>query len=142
MKKLSALGLDIGLRRIGVAGCDGLGLVATELTTIERTSFKEDVVKFQEIIQEREATILVVGLPYNREGEIGFQAKQVMKYAERLANALQLNLEFVDERFTSIEAEEQLRSSKKYSRQKKGLIDKRAAAIILQLWLDGRNVVN
>ncbi|AFZ48031.1 Holliday junction resolvase YqgF [Cyanobacterium stanieri PCC 7202] len=142
MKKLSALGLDIGLRRIGVAGCDGLGLVATELTTIERSSFKDDVIKFQEIIKEREATILVVGLPYNKEGEIGFQAKQVMKYAQRLANTLQLALEFVDERFTSVEAEEQLRSSKKYSRQKKGLIDKRAAAIILQLWLDGRRVLH
>lgn len=139
MKKISALGLDIGLRRIGVAGCDGLGLVATELTTIERSSFKDDVIKFKEIIKEREATVLVVGLPYNREGEIGFQAKQVMKYAQRLANTLQLALEFVDERFTSVEAEEQLRSSKKYSRQNKGLIDKRAAAIILQLWLDAKN---
>ncbi|MBE9223095.1 Holliday junction resolvase RuvX [Cyanobacterium stanieri LEGE 03274] len=138
MKKLSALGLDIGLRRIGVAGCDGLGLIATELTTIERSSFNDDVVKFKEIIEQREVTILVVGVPYNREGEIGFQAKQVMKYAQRLAHHLQLELEFVDERFTSVEAEEQLRSSKKYSRQNKGLIDKRAAAIILQLWLDGR----
>ncbi|AUC60602.1 putative holliday junction resolvase RuvX [Cyanobacterium sp. HL-69] len=139
MKKLSALGLDIGLRRIGVAGCDGLGIIATELTTVERGSFDDDILKFQEIIKEREATILVVGLPYNKEGEIGFQAKQVMKYAQRLAHSLQLALEFVDERFTSVEAEEQLRSSKKYSRQNKGLIDKRAAAIILQLWLDSRS---
>ncbi|MGY6529591.1 MAG: Holliday junction resolvase RuvX [Cyanobacterium sp.] len=139
MKKISALGLDIGLRRIGVAGCDGLGIIATELTTIERSSFDDDILKFQEIIKTREANILVVGVPYNREGEIGFQAKQVMKYAQRLASALDLPLDYVDERFTSVEAEEQLRSSKKYSRQKKGLIDKRAAAIILQLWLDGRN---
>ncbi len=139
MEKISALGLDIGLKRIGVAGCDGLGIIATELTTINRTSFSNDILEFQKIVQEREATKLVVGLPYNREGEIGFQAKQVMKYAQKLAKALELPIEFIDERFTSIEAEEQLKNKKKYSPRQKGLIDKRAAAIILQLWLDGHN---
>ena len=138
MEKVAVLGLDIGLKRVGVAGCDGLGIVATELTTVERTSFPADVEIFRQIIAEREADLLVVGVPYNKEGEIGFQAKQVMKYARRLSKALDIRLEFVDERYTSVEAEEELRTSKKFSRRNKGLIDKRAAAIILQQWLDQR----
>jgi putative holliday junction resolvase len=136
MERIAVLGLDIGLRRIGVAGCDGLGMLATELTTVNRTSFKDDVEVFRKIVIEREATLLVAGMPYTMNGEIGFQAKQVMKYAKRLSKALELPLEFVDERLTSIEAEEQLRENKKFSQYNKGLIDKRAAAIILQQWLD------
>ena len=138
MKKVAVLGLDVGLRRVGVAGCDGLGIVATELTTVTRASFKEDVEVFRQLINDREANLLIVGLPYNKEGEVGFQAKQVMKYAKRLSKALEIEVEFVDERFTSVEAEEQLKSSKKYSRRDKGSIDKRAAAIILQQWLENR----
>ncbi|WP_330202887.1 Holliday junction resolvase RuvX [Cyanobacterium sp. Dongsha4] len=138
MERVAVIGLDIGLRRVGVAGCDGLGLIATELTTVNRRSFKEDVETFRRIIEERQANLLVAGIPYTMKGEIGFQAKQVIKYAKRLSNALELPLEFVDERLTSLEAEEQLKSSKKYSSRQKGLIDKRAAAIILQQWLDIR----
>ena len=138
MERIAVIGLDIGLRRVGVAGCDGLGLIATELTTVNRRSFKEDVEVFRKIIEERQANLIVAGIPYTMKGEIGFQAKQVMKYARRLSNALQLPLEFVDERLTSLEAEEQLKSNKKYNNREKGLIDKRAAAIILQQWLDIR----
>lgn len=138
MDRVAVLGLDVGLKRVGVAGCDGLGLLATELTTIHRTSFVNDVEAFRGLVKEREATLLVVGIPYTMNGEIGFQAKQVMKYAKRLSKALNLPLEFVDERLTSLEAEEQLKSSKKYSSYNKGSIDRRAAAIILQQWLDER----
>lgn len=139
IERVAVLGLDIGLKRVGVAGCDGLGMLATELTTVYRTSFKKDVEAFQKLVKEREANLLVVGLPYTMNGDIGFQAKQVMEYAKRLGKALNLPLEFVDERLTSFEAEEQLKSSKKYSSRDKGSIDRRAAAIILQQWLDGRN---
>ena len=139
MKKVAALGLDIGLKRIGVAGCDGLGLLATELTTIKRTSFKNDVEQIKKIVAKREANILVIGLPYSMDGSIGFQAKQVMKYAKRLSKALELPIEYVDERLTSVEAEEQLKANKRYSSKDKGLIDRRAAAIILQQWLEQRH---
>ncbi len=139
MEKVAVLGLDIGLKRIGVSGCDGLGIVATGLTTVHRTSFKNDVELFRELVNQRDINLLVVGVPYNREGEIGFQAKQVMKYARRLGDALEIAIEFTDERFTSVEAEEQLRNSKKFSPRNKGLIDKRAATIILQQWLDERS---
>lgn len=139
MDRVAVLGLDVGLKRVGVAGCDGLGLLARELTTVHRTSFVNDVEVFRQLVKEREATLLVVGIPYTMNGEIGFQAKQVIKYAKRLSKALDLPLEFVDERLTSLEAEEQLRQSKKYSSSDKGAIDRRAATIILQQWLDARH---
>ncbi|MDJ0510941.1 MAG: Holliday junction resolvase RuvX [Crocosphaera sp.] len=138
MERISALGLDVGKRRIGVAGCDGTGLIATGLTTIERQSFLQDVQQLQELVKEREAQLLVIGLPYSMDGSIGFQAKQVQKFAKRISKALELPVEYIDERLTSVEAEAQLKSQKKYSRYNKGLVDRRAATIILQQWLDKR----
>lgn len=140
MKKVSALGLDVGRKRLGVAGCDGTGLIATELITIERTSFEQDVAKLKQIVEEREIQILVIGLPYSMDGTLGFQAKQVQKFARKLARALQLPVEYVDERLTSVEAEAQLRTQKGFSSRNKGAIDRRAAAIILQQWLERRRI--
>ncbi|MDB9493363.1 Holliday junction resolvase RuvX [Spirulina major CS-329] len=138
MERIAALGLDVGKKRIGVAGCDGLGLIATGLTTITRHSFAQDVAAFQSLVAERQVQQLVVGLPYTMDGAIGFQAKQVQKYAQRLAQALQLPVDYVDERLTSLEAEAQMEAQRISIRQNKGLIDRKAAAIILQTWLDQR----
>src|SRR5690349_7846841 len=106
MQKISALGLDVGSKRIGVAGCDGTGLIATGLTTIERASFEQDVQKLRELVEQREVQTLVVGLPYSMDGTLGAQAVKVQNYANRLSKVLQLPIEYVDERLTSVEAEE------------------------------------
>lgn len=138
MQKISALGLDVGSKRIGVAGCDGTGLIATGITTIERSSFERDVEKLRDLVTQREVQVLVVGLPYSLDGTIGFQARTVQKLAGRLARALQLPLEYVDERHTSLEAEELLKAERRSPSLNKALIDRKAAAIILQQWLDER----
>lgn len=138
MQRISALGLDLGSKRIGVAGCDGTGLIATGLTTIERTSFANDVAQLQKLIQQREVQILVVGLPYDLDGTLGIQAKKVQKLARRLEAALQLPIEYADERLTSYEAEEFIKAERRNLSDHKGLIDRKAAAIILQQWLDER----
>lgn len=138
MSKISALGLDLGSKRIGVAGCDGTGLIATGITTIERSSFERDVEKLRELVTQREVQVLVVGLPYSLDGTIGFQARTVQKLAGRLARALQLPLEYVDERLTSLEAEKLLKAERRSPSLNKALIDRKAAAIILQQWLDER----
>lgn len=135
---ISALGLDVGSKRIGVAGCDRTGLIATGLTTIERQSFAHDIEQFQRLVQERQVQVLVVGLPYSMDGSLGFQARQVQKFAQRLAKALNLPLEYVDERLTSFEAENLLRAQNIKPSHHKALIDRKAAAIILQQWLDVR----
>jgi putative holliday junction resolvase len=138
MKKVTALGLDVGRKRMGVAGCDGTGLIATGLTTIERTSWAEDIRQLKDIVAEREVEILVIGLPYRLDGTLGSQAKQVQKFAERISRILELPFNYVDERLTSVEAEAQLKAQKQFSTRNKGAIDRRAAAIILQQWLDER----
>jgi putative holliday junction resolvase len=138
VKKIAVLGLDIGTKRIGVAGCDGLGLIATGLTTIYRVGFDRDLAAFAEIVADRQVDTLVVGLPYTMDGSLGKQAQQVQKYATRLARLLQLNLEYTDERLTSVAAEEAIAATGQIPSRNKADIDKKAAAIILQQWLDER----
>ncbi|MGD1867775.1 MAG: Holliday junction resolvase RuvX [Phormidesmis sp.] len=135
---VSALGLDLGARRIGVAGCDGTGLIATGLTTIRKTDFDSVLAPLTQLIEERSVEVLVVGLPYTMDGQIGFQAKKIQKFAHRLSKALALPVEFVDERLTSYEAEQMLIAQRRSLRDNKELIDRKAAAIILQQWLDAR----
>lgn len=138
MERISALGLDIGSKRIGVAGCDGTGLIATGLTTIERTSFAQTLAELQKIVQERQVQVLVVGLPYSMNGNLGFQARSVQKFASNLAKALQLPLEYLDERLTSFQAEQLMQAENISPSRNKSTIDRKAAAIILQQWLDER----
>ncbi|MBD2039300.1 Holliday junction resolvase RuvX [Microcoleus sp. FACHB-672] len=136
--RISALGLDLGSKRIGVAGCDGTGLIATGLTTIERTSFDRDVAQLRQLVEERQVQVLVVGLPYSMNGDVGFQAKSVQKFSNRLSEALQLPVEYVDERLTSFQAEQMIIAENRSPSRNKGLIDRKAAALILQQWLDER----
>ena len=136
MKKVSALGLDIGNKRIGVAGCDKLGFLATPLTTVNRSSFEKDLEIFQELVNQREATILIVGMPYAMDGTLGKQANLVKQYAEKLALSLNLPIEYVDERYTSLDAQDLLKKQKRFNSYDKGMIDQVAAQIILQNWLD------
>lgn len=140
--RVAALGLDVGRKRVGVAGCDGTGLIATGITTIARTSFARDIEQLRAIVEEREITLLVVGLPYSMSGNLGSQAKEVQKFTKRVATALNLPVEYVDERLTSVEAEMQLKAQKRFSTYNKGMIDKQAAKIILQQWLDERRQRN
>ncbi len=137
-KYISALGLDIGSKRIGVAGCDRTGLLATGITTIERTSFEQDVEQIRAIVVERQVQVLIVGLPYSMDGSLGFQARQVQKFAKKLGKALNLPVEYTDERLTSFQAEQLLKSENRSPSRHKALIDRKAAALILQQWLDVR----
>jgi len=131
----AALGLDVGRKRIGVAGCDRLGISVHGITTIIRTSWQADMAELRALILERNIDTLVMGLPYNMDGSLGYQAKQVQKFAYSAAKQLGMILEFVDERLTSFEAEEMMRSQGISTRRNKEMIDRKAAALILQQWL-------
>ncbi|MBD2176231.1 Holliday junction resolvase RuvX [Pseudanabaena sp. FACHB-1998] len=131
----AALGLDVGRKRIGVAGCDRLGISVHGITTIIRKSWQEDMDELRSLIQEREVDVLVIGLPYNMDGSLGYQAKQVQKFANGASKQLSIAVEFVDERLTSYEAEEMMRSQGISTRENKAMIDRKAAALILQQWL-------
>ena len=136
--RVAALGLDVGSKRIGVAGCDGLGMMATGITTIWRSSFQNDMEQLAEIINDRQVEILVIGLPYTMDGNIGSQAKQVQKFARRVATVIDLPIEYVDERLTSYAAEQMMIEAKISVCRNKATIDRIAAAVILQQWLDAR----
>lgn len=138
---VAALGLDVGRKRIGVAGCDRLGWFARGLTTIHRRTWHGDMAALRAIAQEREVALLVIGLPYNMDGSLGSQAKSVQKFAAAAARELGLTVEFVDERLTSFEAEQRLLAEGRSPRHHKALIDEYAAVIILQQWLDQRKQV-
>lgn len=138
MPQYAALGLDVGRRRIGVAGCDRLGITVQGLTTIVRRDFASDVAAIGAIAQERQVELLVIGLPYSMDGSLGSQAKQTQRFATRLSKALQLPITYVDERLTSFEAEELIKAEGRSPSRDKGAIDRKAAALILQQWLDGQ----
>jgi len=132
----AAIALDVGRKRIGVAGCDRLGLFAHGLTTLIRQGWAADMQAIATIVQERQAEILVIGLPYNMDGTLGSQAHQVQKFAQGASKHLDLPVEFVDERLTSFEAEQMMHHAGISSRDHKAMIDRKAAALILQQWLE------
>jgi putative Holliday junction resolvase len=138
--RISALGLDVGKKRIGVAGCDGTGLIATGLMTIERKSFDYVLAQLQLLVEQRQVQTLVVGLPYSMDGKLGTQARHVQKFADTISGALHLPLEYVDERLTSFQAEQLLHAEKISPSRNKELIDRKAASLILQQWLDERRM--
>jgi putative holliday junction resolvase len=133
---MTALGLDVGKKRIGVAGSDGLGWFAQGLVTIERRSQEQVINELRAICQERQVTALIVGMPYLQDGSIGPQAKSIQKFAQTLGRHLQLPIVWMDERLTSFQAEQDLIAQGVSPSRNKGLIDRRAAEIILQQWLD------
>lgn len=135
---IAALGLDLGHRRIGVAGCDRLGLCATGLMTLRRTSFARDIEQLRQLVVEREIEVLVVGMPYALDGSFGPQAQRTQKLARRIGAALNRPIEFMDERFTSCEAEAMLQTQHLSPSRHRELIDRKAACLILQQWLDQR----
>ena len=133
---ICALGLDLGEKRIGVAGCDRLGLTASGITTIHRKAFQQDIDTLQAIIEERQIETLIIGLPYTMEGKIGFQAKRVQRLAQRISKAVNLPIEYIDERLTSHEAKQIMQHQRRRANRDRGAVDRMAAALILQQGLN------
>ena len=132
------LGLDVGEKRVGVAICDETQTLAHPLLTLKRTSKKEDFAKLAALCREHAITKVIVGLPKTLRGEEGPQAQRVRRYAGELQAALNLPIDFWDERYSSVDAQERLTSASRKTRAK-GDIDSAAAAIILQGYLDAVN---
>ena len=91
------LSLDVGRRRIGLAGCDPLGITVTPLTALHRGRFDADLVMLQQLCKDRRVQGLVVGLPLDATGQPTSQAEHCRRYGKRLAEALQLPLAWVNE---------------------------------------------
>ncbi len=127
----SVISMDIGIKRIGLAGCDALGITITELKPIHRTSFQEDLNKLKSVCLKRNAKGLVMGLPLDMEGMETKQSSYTKKYGLKIAKELNLPLAWVNEHCSTWEA------SLKYglSKDRTGKLDSAAAALLLDQWL-------
>jgi len=140
---LRALGLDVGEVRIGVSTGDTESHIAVTVGTIDRTELEADLTRIAELAAEREAEVIVVGMPLSMNGRVGPQAEVTLAFIDVLAERTQLTIDTIDERLTSVEAERRIRQSAapgrgKRGRPAKGSIDAGAAVLILQAWLDRR----
>ena len=129
------IGLDIGDVRIGVAVSDPEGIIASPLEVIRRVGYGPDVKRIRAICDQWETERVVSGLPLNMDGSEGFQARKVRDLCDQLT-AAGLTVEFQDERLTTVTAEEALISGGMLGQERRNRVDKVAAAIILQQYLD------
>jgi putative Holliday junction resolvase len=130
------VGIDLGSRRSGVAVSDGLGLTAQPHATIARHGGVRDLQAIAAVVTKYEAGLVVLGLPLDPEGAEGAAAKSARAFAERLRAALSVPVEMIDESFSTVEAEAVLLEADLSRARRKQVVDRVAAAVILQRWLD------
>lgn len=132
---MRCLGIDYGTKRVGLAHGDDIG-VATPLPALTDIDEASRWARLGEVIRQRRITDLVLGYPYNMDGSVGFKAKEVDAFAAKLKAAFGLPVHLVDETLTSAEAESSIAKKDRRSVRDSGLIDSRAACLILQDYLD------
>jgi putative Holliday junction resolvase len=129
------LGLDLGDARIGVAISDDDRRLAVALGTV-RTGAPADIRAIASLVEEHAATLVVVGLPLSMSGARGPAANRAEVFAGVLADALAVPVELQDERLSTVEAERELREAGVSGADRRRVVDRSAAAVILQAWLD------
>ncbi|MGG6310955.1 Holliday junction resolvase RuvX [Paenibacillus macerans] len=136
---MKILGLDYGDRRIGVAVSDAFGWTAQGVEVIERR--KEDVEfdRIAELVRQHEVEEIVVGLPKNMNGSIGPRGEICMAFADDLRSRLNLPVRLWDERLTTVSAQRTLLEADVSRKKRKGVVDKMAASLILQNYLDSKS---
>jgi len=132
------LGLDVGDKTIGVAVSDEMGWTAQGVETIKRQSLEKDFSRLQELIAQYGVTQIVVGLPKNMNGTIGPRGEGCQAFANQLAERTSLPVQMWDERLTTMAAEKMLISADVSRQKRKKVIDKMAAVLILQGYLDAK----
>lgn len=134
---MRCLGIDYGSRRIGLSYGDAIG-VATPLPALVQAAPEQRWAALAAVIRQRLVTDLVLGYPYNMDGTAGFKAKEVDAFAARLKAEFALPVHLVDERLTSYEAESTIGKAQRRQVRASGIVDSRAATLILQDFLDQR----
>jgi putative holliday junction resolvase len=132
------LGLDVGARRIGVAISDPLGITAQGLETLYRKNKKYDLAYLHRLIRDYQVKEIVVGLPLRMSGAEGIQAEKIQAFAEDLRKRFKLPVHLWDERLTSAEANRLLRQTELSIEKRGQAVDRMAAILILQGWMESR----
>ncbi len=134
------LALDYGKRRIGIAISDELGITAQGLNTLERTNVREDVRHLAQLIAEKNVTLILMGKPLHMSGAESRQAEYCRDFAGRLSAASGVPVEFWDERLTTVAAQRVLRESGISMQKRAAAVDRLAAVILLESYLDSLNL--
>lgn len=129
------LGIDFGAKRVGLSYGDEIG-VATPLPALIDADAGKRWAALMALVKARRITDFVLGFPYNMDDSVGFKAKEVEAFAAKLRTEFGLPVHFVDERLTSYEAEASIPKAKRREVRSSGLVDSRAATIILQDFLN------
>lgn len=131
------LGLDVGDKRIGIAMSDPLGITAQPVAVVARRGTRADV---EAVLAAASGPVdlIVAGLPLEMSGGEGLQAARVRRFCEALAEASGIRVEYQDERLTTLQSARLLKSAGVRHSRRKGVLDKMAATLILQAWLDAR----
>lgn len=131
------MALDVGEKRIGIALSDPLKITAQSLETFHRSdNLQQDLEYIWQLIEKHEVTDLIVGLPKNMDGTLGFKAEEVQNFVEQLLKVKEINIIYVDERLSTVTAERTLIAGDVSRKKRKKVVDKLAATIILQSYLD------
>ncbi len=133
MRKMA---LDYGEVRIGVALSDPLGIIASGFETYSRRDLTTDLTYFKNICDEKEVDEIIIGLPINMDGSEGERAKATRVFGEKIKEVTGLKVTFLDERLSSVSAERLLIEADVRREDRKKVIDKVSATIILQNFLD------
>ena len=130
------LAVDPGAKRVGLALSDPTGTIAQGLTTVDAEPQETLAERLAAIAREKEAGLIVVGLPRRMDGSYGPEAKAARELAAQLRKAAKLPVELLDERLTTVEAERSLREAGVHRRNRRERVDRVAAALLLQSHLD------
>lgn len=136
---MRALGIDLGSKRIGIATSDRSGTIATPLTVLQRSGTRRvDYESIAALVVEYEAECVVVGLPLNMSGSIGTAAQDALHEADEMASVVNVPVYTYDERLTTVTADHILMEQKMKAQARRRVVDKVAAAVMLQSWLEHR----
>lgn len=136
------IGLDVGDKTVGIAVSDPLGITAQGITTLERVGIRKDTGKVLDMIKEYQCDTVVIGLPLSLDGSDSGQTAKVREFATMLENKMRstavkdVSIVWQDERLTTVQAEKVLIDADVSRKKRKQVIDKQAAVIILQTYLD------
>lgn len=133
------LAMDVGKKRIGLAVSDELGITAQGIETLSRSRIRDDLAKLKQIAEQWNAKLLVIGNPLHLSGSESRQSEYTKEFAARLSRHLALPVVFWDERLTSSEAENILREAGASLERRKRAVDRLAAVLLLESYLEHRS---
>lgn len=139
-REIRILALDVGEKRIGLAVSDPLGITAQGISVLTRQNRETDLARLREVAQEYQVQEILVGLPRHMDGRPGKQAEAVLELAQTLGDSLGIPVTAWDERLTTMQAERVLLEADLSRQRRRRVVDQVAAVLILQSYLEYRNL--